>query len=173
MLRRNFRAVSIIGALVLTALSTGPAMADETPVTFVVTGGSLTISAPTAVTHLGTHSSNGVVSGPLGEVHVNDARGSAATSGWVASVVSTDFTTASGPPIPASAVSYSAGAISRTGTSTVVSNDPGDLSSLTAAVTATSVTGNNSATWTPTISVTVPVDAVAGAYSATITHSVA
>ncbi len=39
-------------------------------------------------------------------------------------------------------------------------------------VTATGITGDNSATWNPTITVTVPGGTVAGTYSAVITHSV-
>ena len=41
-----------------------------------------------------------------------------------------------------------------------------------AAVTATGITGDNSATWNPTINVAVPGGMAAGVYSATITHSV-
>jgi hypothetical protein len=33
-------------------------------------------------------------------------------------------------------------------------------------------TGNNFATWNPTVSITLPAQAVAGTYSGTITHSV-
>jgi hypothetical protein len=40
------------------------------------------------------------------------------------------------------------------------------------AVTATGITGDNSATWNPTINVAVPGGMAAGVYSATITHSV-
>ncbi|MGD0701189.1 MAG: hypothetical protein ABSA02_15050 [Trebonia sp.] len=39
-------------------------------------------------------------------------------------------------------------------------------------VTATNVHGDNSAAWNPVIQVSVPSGAVAGTYSATITHSV-
>ncbi len=39
-------------------------------------------------------------------------------------------------------------------------------------VTATGITGNNSATWIPTIHVTVPGGTVAGVYTGAITHSV-
>ena len=35
----------------------------------------------------------GTISGPLGQVQVNDARSAAAGSGWVASVISTAFWT--------------------------------------------------------------------------------
>jgi hypothetical protein len=40
-------------------------------------------------------------------------------------------------------------------------------------VTATSVNGDNAATWNPVIQVSAPSGAVVGAYSGTIMHSVA
>ena len=103
---------------------------------------------------------------------MNDARSAAAGSGWVASVIASAFTPPAGPAIPASAISYTAGAITKTGTATYTADDPGDLTGVVAAVTATGITGDNSATWNPTISVAVPGGTIAGVYSATITHSV-
>ena len=47
-----------------------------------------------------------------------------------------------------------------------------DLTGSVPAVTATGITGDNSATWTPVISVAVPGGMAAGVYSGTITHSV-
>lgn len=87
-------------------------------------------------------------------------------------VISTAFTPPSGPTIAASAVGYTAGAIAKTGTATFTANDPGNLTGAVAAVTATGITGDNSATWNPTINVAVPGGTIANVYSATITHSV-
>ncbi|HUX69953.1 MAG TPA: hypothetical protein VMV41_05545 [Cellulomonadaceae bacterium] len=112
------------------------------------------------------------MSAPLGVVRVSDARSAAAGAGWVASVISTAFTPAAGPTIAASLVSYTAGTITKTGTATYTANDPGDLTGVSPAVTATGITGDNSATWNPTITVTVPGGTIAGVYTATITHSV-
>jgi len=39
-------------------------------------------------------------------------------------------------------------------------------------VTATGITGDNSATWNPTINVTIPGGTVVGTYSGTITQSI-
>jgi hypothetical protein len=160
---------ALLGAVV-------PAAADEpTTATITVTGGALSITVPTDAGSLGSRANTvagGTVSGPLGQVQVNDARSPAAGSGWVASVISTAFTPPSGPAIPASAVSYSAGSIVQVGTATYVANDPTDLTAVGAAVTASGITGDNSATWTPTITVLVPGGAAANVYAATITHSV-
>ncbi|HEY5173412.1 MAG TPA: hypothetical protein VIK54_16945 [Acidimicrobiia bacterium] len=141
-----------------------------------MTGGALSITVPTDAGNLGTRADSvlgGTISGPLGVVQVSDARSAAAGSGWVVSVISSAFTPASGPAIAASAVGYTAGTITKVGTATYTANDPANLTGVAAAVTATGITGDNSATWNPTITVTVPGGAAAGVYSATITHSVA
>ena len=121
---------------------------------------------------MSTPSEGGTISGPLGEVQVSDARSAAAGSGWVASVISTAFTPPAGPTIAASFIGYTAGAITKVGTATYTANDPGDLTGVSPAVTATGITGDNSATWNPTINIAVPGGTAAGVYTATITHSV-
>jgi hypothetical protein len=149
--------------------------AFATPATIEITGGSLEITVPTGTVDLGTlvnTVTGGTISGQLGVVQVNDARSAAAGSGWVASVISSAFTPPAGPAIAASAVGYSAGAITKVGTATYTANDPGNLTGVSPAVTATGITGDNSAAWNPTINVAVPGGMAAGLYSATITHSV-
>ena len=74
--------------------------------------------------------------------------------------------------IAASAVSYTAGTITKVGTATYTANNPPDLTGVAPAITATGITGDNSATWNPTINVLVPGGMAANVYSATITHSV-
>ncbi len=69
-------------------------------------------------------------------------------------------------------MSYTVGAVTKTGTATVTANDPADLTAVAPAVTASGITGDNSASWNPTINVTIPGGSAAGVYSATITHSV-
>lgn len=155
---------------------TVPASAEATTASITVTGGSLTITAPADAGGLGgqlSAAAGGTLSGQLGQVQVVDARSAPAGSGWVASVVSTDFAPTSGPAIPATAARYTAGTITKVGSASYLANDPADLSAATAAVTASEVTGDNTATWNPSISVTVPAGTAAGVYNATITHSVA
>jgi hypothetical protein len=159
-------------------LSTGTALsasAAVTTATVTVSGGALSITVPVNAGSLGTRAntvSGGTISGPLGQVQVNDARSAAAGSGWVASAISGAFTPSAGPAIAASAVGYSAGAIAKVGTATYTANDPADLTGVAPVVTATGITGDNSATWNPTITVTVPGGIAANVYAATITHSV-
>ena len=159
----------------LTLGVTLPASADPTTATVTVTGGTLAITAPIGAGSLGTTANSWggfVISGPPGQVQVLDARSAAAGAGWVASVISTPFTPPAGPAIPASSVRYTAGTITKVGTATYTASDPTDLTGSVPAVTATGITGDNSATWTPVISVAVPGGMAAGVYSGTITHSV-
>jgi hypothetical protein len=155
-----------------------PASADTTgtsSASITVTGGVLAITVPTSAGNLGTRANSvggGTISGPLGQVQVTDARSAAAGSGWVASVISTAFTPGVGPAVAASAVSYVAGPITQVGTATYTASDPSGLAGVAVVVTATAITGDNSATWNPTITVNVPGGVAAGVYSATITHSV-
>jgi hypothetical protein len=161
-------------ALGLAALG-APSAGAGTPATITIQGGALSITVPTDAGNLGTRAntvSAGTISGPLGQVQVSDARSAAAGSGWVTSVISTAFTPPAGPAIAPSAISYTAGPITKVGTATYTANDPFDLTGVAAVVTATGITGDNSATWNPTITVTVPGGMAAGIYSATITHSV-
>ena len=173
---RTLLVSSAAAAAALLALSIAlPASADTTTASVTVVGGVLAITAPAAAGNLGTQANTvlgGTISGPLGEVQVNDARSPAAGSSWVASVISTAFTPPSGPAIPASNVSYTAGSIAKIGTATYTANDPNNLTGVSPVVTATGITLDNSATWNPTIHVAVPGGMAAGIYSATITHSV-
>src|SRR3990170_3591603 len=164
-----------ISLLTFSAAVPASAAPGDTTATVTITGGSLSITVPTSAGNLGSRANTvagGTISGPLGSVQVNDARSAAAGSGWVASVISTAFTPPSGPAIAASAVSYSAGTITKLGTATYTANNPPNLTGVAPAVTATGITGDNSATWNPTITVAVPGGMAANVYSATITHSV-
>ena len=170
------RVAALVAIAAVTTLGlVQPAVAAGSTATVTVTGGVLSITVPADAESLGSRANTvggGTISGPLGEVQVNDARSAAAGSGWVASVISTAFTPPAGPAIPASAVGYTAGTIVKIGTATYTANNPTNLTGVAPAVTATGITGDNSATWNPTINVAVPGGMAAGVYSATITHSV-
>lgn len=168
-------ATTIAAATLALGVGAPQALAETSSATLSVTGGALTMTVPADAGSLGTRANTvegGTISGLLGEVQVNDARSAAAGSGWVASVISTAFTPPSGPAIAASAVGYTAGVVVKVGTATYTANDPTDLTGVAPAVTATGITGDNSATWNPTINVAVPGGMAANTYSATITHSV-
>jgi len=160
-------------AAVVAILPAGAASADSanTTVTFALTGGSLNISAP-ATADLGSAATTATtVSGPLGTVTVNDSRGMLAAV-WTATVSTTDFTTGSGSntaSISGANVTYTPG-LAKGNALTVPT--PGLLNLPLPVMTATAV-GNNTASWTPTLTVLLPGSgAVAGTYTGTVTHSV-
>lgn len=157
------------------ALPASAATSGDTPLTFAVTGGTLDITVPSGPVDLGSVTASGAdqtISGSLGNVTVTDSRGG--TTGWTATANAVDFT---GPQtISVSAPdssSYVAGTAAVTGTATVTEYDLNALYPPAPVQMATGVSGINTATWNPTISVTVPANSLAGTYSSTITHSVA
>ena len=145
----------------------------DTTVTFAVTSGLLTITAPTA-SNLGSGAPGGTISGALGTVTVTDNRALLSAS-WTATASSTNWTTGTGTPaetIPASDANYDPGPVTTTGTITVTPTDITLSNSPQTVVSGSSGTGDNSASWDPTVSVFVPAAAVTGAYTAVVTHSV-
>ncbi|GLW22848.1 hypothetical protein DI270_018965 [Microbispora triticiradicis] len=163
-----------LGLMTATAL---PALADtaDTVVTFTITGGSLTISAPASV-NLGSVVSGATsISGQIGPVTVTDQRGTL-NGTWTATAISTDFTTGGATPhetIPNINVTYSPGpATATTGTGTFTPGPGGIINVPRVAFTGTELQGNNSATWNPTLTINIPSGTVAGTYTGTVTHSV-
>ncbi|MGI5162692.1 hypothetical protein [Microbispora sp. CA-102843] len=152
--------------------------------TFTVTApDGLTITVPNGPVSIGSGVPGGQISGQLGPVTVSDQR-AALTATWIATVVAATggFTTGGGTPaetIPNTDVLYWSGAATATtGTGTFV---PGQANAAAAqsidtprtAFSKTSGSGDNSATWDPTIVINVPASAVAGVYTGTVNHSVA
>ncbi|WP_440098603.1 ice-binding family protein [Streptosporangium sp. H16] len=137
--------------------------------------GALSISVPGTANLGSVVAGSPTVSAQLGDVTVDDARDSLDAS-WIATVNATDFTTggATAPEtIPKESITYSPGpATATTGDATFTPGTTGDLGSTRTAFSASDGTGNNSATWNPTITVTLPPQVIAGTYSAVITHSV-
>jgi large repetitive protein len=143
--------------------------------TVTIVGGALSITAP-ASTSLGSADPGGTISAGLGTVQVTDDRGFGAS--WTATVSATAFITGNGTPpeiIPVGDASYGISGFTQTTGSATFSAVP--LTNLSVApqavVTAANVAGNTTASWDPLIDVHVPASAVAGTYTATITHSVA
>jgi hypothetical protein len=143
--------------------------------------GILSISAPD-LTNLGaTGTGDRVVSARLGTVTVTDSRG-VVDGAWTARVSATPFATgggSAGEQVKRSSICYWSGPVTaRTGTAVLVpgQRQPSDavrLTSTRVAFSATGVTGHNTASWRPTVSIRVPDAAVAGSYRGVIIHSVA
>ncbi|MFJ5999944.1 hypothetical protein [Streptomyces sp. NPDC092370] len=133
----------------------------------------LSITAPTTV-NLGTAAIGGTRTAQLGTVTVNAQQSPA----WTATVTATNLTT-NGGTIPNGNIRYWSGPATATaGTGTCIPGQSTAVQALSLNTTRTAFTrsgGNNthSCSWNPTLTITVPSTAVAGAYQATITHSVA
>jgi hypothetical protein len=182
-MRKQLVALALAGTAAAGLLTAPQANAADTTTTFVLTAaGGLSISVPaTAELSSGTATDAGSLTAQLGAVTVSDARG-ALLGSWTATVASTDFTTGdetAEETITKDEVSYWSGV--PTGFTGVGVFTPGQLTGLLAqslsssrtAFAATATVGNTSATWNPTLVVTVPSDAVVGTYAGTITHSAA
>jgi Putative Ig domain/IPT/TIG domain len=148
--------------------------------TLTITPGLLSITVPSSAA-LPTARAGGTTSGQLGTVTVTDQRGSPGAA-WTVTVTTTPFATGGGTgaeTIPLSQVSYWSGpatAIAGTGTFTPGQPTAATAVNLAAARGAFTLAGGsptNSASWNPTLSVSIPARAVSGKYVATITHSVA
>jgi hypothetical protein len=158
----------------LCAITVTPAQAVGTAMTLTLTGGALEISAP-ATADLGSvvaMAAGRVYNAQLGEVVVTDNRAAAAGAGWIASAISTALTPPAGPAIAATYISYSAGTVATVGTVTTTDNDPSTIFGVSPVVTASVITGSNTATWNPTLTIHIAGSFVAGVYTGTITHSV-
>jgi hypothetical protein len=165
--------IAVAGALAFAV----PASADPnggTPVTFAVHGATLDISVPTDTVDLGSVTASAAsqaVTAHLGRVTVTDGRGG--TTGWVASASAMDFTGPQNISVSgANSSHYYSPRADVTGSSAVASSDLDALYPGGAVQTATGVHGINTASWDPTISVTIPAAAVVGRYDGVVTHSV-
>jgi len=154
------------------------ALTSDTTTTFTLTGGLLAISGPGAK-DLGSVSTSAgtTASVSLGNVTASDGRG-ALGAAWTASVSSTDFKTGTltaNETIAKANAFYQSNVATFTGVATLVPGQvtPASLSGTLTAYSASATVGNNTATWNPTVNVTIPAQAVVGAYSGTITHSIA
>jgi hypothetical protein len=158
-------------AVTAVAAMSAPAMAGSpTTATFTINAGTLSISAPASATLTSVSAGATTTSGSLGNVVVTDNRGLLVSS-WTASVTSTAFANGSNT-VPNTAVNYTAPLASTSGVIVVVPG-VGALGGTLNAQVATAGVGSNSATWNPTITVTLPTTIVTGTYTATLTHSVA
>jgi hypothetical protein len=173
----------LVGTLAAAAL-TVPLLAggaEAQSVTFTLGGGSLAITEPgnaTITAGLLSGLAGTSFSGSLGNTTVTDTRGG--ITGWASTVAQTTAFTDGTTTIPAANVkAWVPALIVPTGVATVTSGlyvtELSGLALTGAAqtlVTAIAVVGNNSATFNPSIAVTVPSNATAGTYTGVITQTV-
>ena len=169
-MRKSFAILPLLVCVAGVLAVAGPASAAPSTATFEVTGGTLDIAVPASV-NLGSVTASSAAQSltnvALGAVTVTDGRG--VSSGWVATASATDFT---GPQTLAGASVYSPTAASATNATVTAAADQTLTTSAATVQTATLAVGVYSATWNPTVTVTIPANALAGTYTSTITQSV-
>jgi hypothetical protein len=141
--------------------------------------GTLTITVP-GTASLGSALPGGTISASLGTVSVADGR--PGSVGWTATVSATNLTTGGGTTaetITKSNIAYWSGPITAStgggvrtaGQPTAAQRVP--VSVPVTAFSASKTLGNTTTGWVPTLVVTIPASAVAGTYTATVSHSAA
>jgi hypothetical protein len=180
--RQTLLAVPAVAALTMAVLSAQPAEAQS--VTFTLTGSSLSISEPSSTAALTSGALSGLagnsVTGALGTTVVTDQRG--ALLGWSSKIAGDASGFSNGTttiPATAAVAWVPVGSLASSGVSVVtagthVTQATGLALTTTAQnlVTASAVVGNNTATFTPSIAVTIPANATAGDYSGVVTQTV-
>jgi hypothetical protein len=148
-----------------------PANAADTIVTFNVTSGGLTITAPAGPVSLGSGAPGSTFGAQIGTVTVFDLRG-LAVSGWTATVSASNFTAVGFPSIGSSAFFYEPGAGITTGNGTLTPGADGVMTNPRTAFTYAGGVGSSTSTWNPDIDVTVPGTAGVATYTGEVVHSV-
>lgn len=157
-----------VGALPAAAVQTG-----DTTTLITLGGGTLDITVPAGPVQLGSGAvTQASISGQLGSVTVTDLR-AADPAAWTASVSATSFTNGSHS---LGAESYDTGVVASTGIpiSQWTITTPVTLSTTPQGIVTLNPTssGNNTATWNPNLTVTIPAATTAGTYTSVVTHSV-
>ncbi|MFE0457831.1 hypothetical protein ACFW1A_01055 [Kitasatospora sp. NPDC058965] len=168
------RSLSVAAAAAVLALvQPGIAAANGDPsttVTFTVTTGALSLSVPASAT-LGSGAPGTTISAPIGACTVTDDRALLSAS-WTVTAAETDFANGQST-IPAAHATYSVGTVTTTGTITATTTNVTLTNSAQTVLTGSAGVGDNTASWDPTIAVNVPVSAIGGTYTGTLTQSVA
>ena len=170
-------ALAVLTAASVTALVPTAANAADTNVTFTLSGGSLTLTAPASasLTAGGLGVGGTTATGQLGSSTVTDTRGALAHTVTV-TMSTTDFTTGGGATIDKSNVTGYSGVATPAGVGVAVPTVTGQNVGAAGGATilqVTGVVGSASATYNPTVSVAVPANAVAGSYSGVVTQTAA
>jgi hypothetical protein len=176
-MKRKYSSALVLGVATVAVAAILPAgsasaASQDTTVTFTVSGGALSISAPSSK-DLGSAAAGGSVSAQLGTVTVTDDR-NILLANWNASISTSPFQTGKGSPaetIPGSNLTYLAGPVVSVVPGVYVATPIPSVNGSGIVMTGAGA-GSNTVSWNPRITVTIPATAYAGDYSGTITHSV-
>jgi hypothetical protein len=168
---RTLATVAATGAI-LALVPVGSAMAattGETDATFSLTGGTLDVTAASSAALSDASTGAGSVTGLLGTVAVSDNRGT--TVGWLVTAASTTFTDGDGSD--SDSVSYDPNTVASTGIVTAESEGATVIGAVAAnVVEGTGVSGNNTASYNPSLTVALPASALVGDYTGIVTTSI-
>jgi len=168
-------ALALAGSAALIGVTAVPSFAveDTTTTTVTVDAGVLSITVPAAA-DLSTVLPGENSTADVGATEVTDAR--AGTTNWTATVSLPDLTgdaVDSTETIPTDVATYLADTATLSGSPTLAA--PGTVTDLSTAKTSqatTAVSGNNSASWTATLTVPIPEQVLADSYTGIMTQSV-
>ncbi|HEV7948628.1 MAG TPA: hypothetical protein VGP24_02560 [Glaciihabitans sp.] len=174
---RNLTRISLAltGSAALALIAVVPANAADT-LTVSITGGSLAITTGDNGLALGAVVPGAPSTGTLTGVTATDSR--AGVEGWVAQATvgafeSSTADTVATTSMSTAALTYTATVPAVTGTVTATNAAAVELSgTAVSVVTADAVSGVNTATWDAGLSVAIPAQALAGTYTAVLTHSI-
>ncbi|MCW2759821.1 MAG: putative secreted protein [Marmoricola sp.] len=167
---RTLATVAATGAI-LALVPVGTAMAantGETAATFSLAGGTIDVTAAPSAALSNASTGAGSVTGLLGTVAVSDTRGT--TVGWVVTAASTPFTDGAGSD--STSVSYNSNTVASTGIVTAGSEGATLIDTAANVVVGTDVSGNNTASYAPSLTVALPASALVGDYTGTVTTSI-
>jgi len=153
----------------LTQSVDGGATLVSTTLTFTITSGALSLSAP-ASANLGSGAPGTTISAPIGPLTVTDDRALLSAS-WTVTAAETDFSNGASI-ISATDATYAPGTITTTGTITATPTNVTLSNTAQTVLTGSAGVGDNTASWNPTVAVAVPANAVPGTYTGTLIHSV-
>ncbi len=169
---RKTIAAAVTGLALSAAAVVTPASADTTSTTITLTGGSLSIDAPSTASGSASVEPGTTMTVNLTDTTVVDNRGS--LLGWTVTGSSTDFTKDATYSMPKAGFTWATGTVaSSNGSLTGVAAGAGGSMGASFAV-ATAIAGAGAGTFTYPATVTglVPVNMKAGDYVATITQSI-
>jgi hypothetical protein len=108
----------------------------------------------------------------MGMATVTDTRGIGPNAAWTVTAICSELSDGKDNLFGGQNFSYQVKDLTVTGGLVITTQRLASMATLATILSATSGEGINSATWIPVITVSVPIEQIAGTYSGFITHSV-
>jgi hypothetical protein len=159
--------------LALAAITVGASVAFQG---FPISGcsapvGALAISVPASLERRDLNPGESLTI-EMGMATVTDTRGKGPNASWTVTAICSELSDGAGNLFGGQHFSYQVKDLTVTGGLVITTQRLTSMATLATILSATSGAGINSATWIPVITVSVPIEQIAGTYSGFITHSV-